>query len=191
MGWTGTQWYGSGSRKDFLKHTFLQKNETHTWWISDVSMRGAVAYCISWQRDETTGVETHEGMVILTEKRKDDPHWIYHKEVGESCLPFYFDAPVSLIKKLNELGEPFNDNASQWRDRCLENAQRAKIKVELGTIIQFMKTFKFTSRSGVFEENTFTMATDWNGKKAFRTQTGQLCRIPNWKKLEYRVLGVQ
>jgi len=73
----------------------------------------------------------------------------------------------------------------------LENAQRAKIKVELGTIIQFMKTFKFTSRSGVFEENTFTMATDWNGKKAFRTQTGQLCRIPNWKKLEYRVLGVQ
>lgn len=191
MGWTGTQWHGSGTRKDFLIHEFKQESDTHMHWISDVSMRGAVAYCINWIEDKATGERKHEAMVILTEKRKDDPHWIYYKEVGESCLPFYFDAPVSLIKKLNELGEPFNDNASQWRDRCLENAQRAKIKVELGTIIQFMKTFKFTGRSGVFEENTFTIATDWNGKKAFRTQTGQLCRIPNWKKLEYRVLGVQ
>jgi hypothetical protein len=191
MGWTGSQWHGSGTRKNFLIHEFNQENDTHKWWLSDVSMRGAVAYCIYWCKDKATGVETHEGMVILTEKRKDEPYWIFYKEVGESCLPYYFDAPVSLIKKLNELGEPCNDNARQWRDRCLENAQRAKIKVELGTIIQFMKTFKFTSRSGVFEEDTFTISTDWNGKKAFRTKTGQLCRIPNWKKMEYRVLGVQ
>lgn len=190
MGWTGTQWHGSGTRKNFLIHEFNQKNDTHTWWLSDVSMRGAVAYCISWQRDERTGVETHEGMVILTEKRKDDPHWIFYKEMGESCLPYYFDAPVSLIKKLNELGEPYNDNARQWRDRCLENAQRAKIKVEVGTIIQFMKELNFTSRSGSFKEDTFTVV-DWYGKKAFRTQTGQLCRIPSWKKKEYRVVGVQ
>ena len=191
MGWTGSQYFGSGSRKDFLIHTFTQKSDTHTWWITDVSMRGAVAYCIAWQRDETTGVETHEGMVILTEKRKNDPHWIYHKEMGESCLPYYFDAPVSLIKKLNELGEPYNDNARQWRDRCLENAQRTKIKVELGTIIEFLKPMKFVGSGQSFEESKFVVC-EWRGRKSFRTYgTGQLCMIPSWKKKEYRVVGVQ
>ena len=191
MGWTGTQWHGSGTRKNFLIHEFTQENDTHKWWLSDVSMRGAVAYCIYWCKDKATGIETHEGMVILTEKRKDDPHWIYHKEMGESCLPYYFDAPVSLIKKLNELGEPYNDNARQWRDRCLENAERAKIKVEVGTIIQFLQKMQFRSRSGSFEEDTFTLVNWVGNKKAFRTQTGQLCRITNWKKKEYRVVGVQ
>ena len=189
MGWTGTQWHGSGTRKDFLIHEFKQGNDTHSWWISDLSMRGAVCYCISWSEDKATGERKHEGMVILTEKRKNDPHWIYYKEMGESVLPYYFDAPVSLINKLNQLGEPCNDNARQWRDRCLENAQRAKIKVELGTIIEFMKPLNFQGRGGIYQESKFTMVS-LNGKKVFRTQEGRLCRITNWKKLEYRVLGV-
>ena len=191
MGWTGTQWHGSGTRKDFLIHEFKQGNDTHSWWISDLSMRGAVCYCISWSEDKATGDRKHEGMVILTEKRKNDPHWIYYKEMGESVLPYYFDAPVSLINKLNQLGEPYNDNARQWRDRCLENAQRAKIKVELGTIIEFLKPMKFVGRGGSFEESKFVVC-EWRGRKSFRTHsTGQLCLIPKWKKLEYRVLGVQ
>ncbi len=190
MGWTGTQWHGSGTRKDFLIHEFKQESDTHMHWISDVSMRGAVAYCIHWVEDKATGEKNHEAMVILTEKRKDEPYWIYYKAIGETSLPFYFDAPASLIKKLNELGEPFNDNASQWRDRCLENAQRAKIKFELGTIIEFMKPMDFQGRGGIYQESKFTMVS-LNGKKVFKTQEGRLCRITNWKKLEYRVLGVQ
>lgn len=189
MGWTGIM-YSGGSRKDFLIKRFEDENETHKWWISDVSMKGAVAYCINWQMDKTTGKREHEGIVILTEKRKDDPY-LYYKMVGESCLPYYYDAPVSLIKKLNELGEPYNDNARQWRDRCLENAERKKIKVEVGTIIQFLQKMQFRSRSGSFEEDTFTLVNWVGNKKAFRTQTGQLCRITNWKKREYRVVGVQ
>jgi len=190
MGWTGTQWYGSGTRKDFLISRFTEQHGEFSWWISDVSMRGAVCYCINWQENKRTGERKHEGMVILTEKRKNDPHYLYYKNMGESVLPYYFDAPVSLINKLNQLGEPCNDNARQWRDRCLENAQRAKIKIELGTVIEFLKPMKFTGRLGDFEESKFTVA-DWMGKKIFRTQDGRMCRIPNWKKLEYRVLGVQ
>jgi hypothetical protein len=191
MGWTGTQWHGSGTRKNFLIHEFNQESDTHKWWLSDVSMRGAVAYCIYWQLEKATGKQTHEGMVILTEKRKDEPYWIFYKEIGESCLPYYYDAPVSLIKKLNELGEPCNDNARQWRDRCLESAEKAKIKVELGTIIEFLKPMKFVGSGQSFEESKFVVC-EWRGRKSFRTYgTGQLCSIPSWKKKEYRVVGVQ
>lgn len=191
MGWTGSQYFGKGSRKDFLMQEFKSVSDKHTSWLTDVSMKGSVAYGIYWWKDETTSEERHEGIVILTSKRKNEPYWIYYKEMGETALPYYYDAPVSLIKKLNELGEPYNDNARQWRDRCLENAERAKIKVEVGTIIQFLQKMQFRSRSGSFEEDTFTLVNWVGNKKAFRTQTGQLCQITNWKKREYRVVGVQ
>lgn len=190
MGWTGSQHFGLGSRKDFLLKEFNQENNTHKWYLSNLSMKGAVAYCIHWVEDKTTGEKKHEGMVILTEKRKDDRDWIYYKEMGETVLPYYFDAPKSLIKKLNALGEPHNENAKQWRERCLLNAEKSKFKVEVGTVLKFASAMKFRFPRGTVEEDTFTVA-DWRGKKVFKTKTGELCRITNWKKREYQVVGVQ
>ena len=184
MGWTGSQYYGKGSRKDFLIQEFKQANATHTWWLSDISMRGSTAYCISWVKDETTGEEKHEGMVILTEKRRDDPHWIYYKSMGETVLPYYFNAPVSLIKKLNALGEPFNDNAKQWREQCLTNASKAKAKVSLGTVLKFDRELDFRS----FKEDTFTLVEYW-GKQVFKATNGTICRIPKWKTRTFEIVG--
>jgi hypothetical protein len=183
MGWTGSQFTGK-DRKQFLMQEFTQENATHKWYLTDLSMRGSTAYCIHWVEDKTTGTKQHEACVILTEKRKDDPHWIYYKNMGETVLPYYFNAPVNLIKKLNKLGEPFNDNARQWRDRCLANAEKAKIKVSLGTVLKFDRQLDFRS----FKEDTFTYVSHW-GKNAFKATNGEICRIPKWKTRTFEILG--
>lgn len=189
MGWTGSP-YGGKDRKQFLLNEFFEESDTHEWYLTDLSMRGSTAYCISWCLDKKTGKLRHEGCVILTGKRKDEPNWIYYKEMGETVLPYYFDAPIGLIKKLNELGEPFNDNARQWRERCLENSVKKKFKIVEGAIVKFANSMKFNFPTGWEEEDTFTF-TNLNGKKLFKTQTGKLCRITNWQKRDYQILGVQ
>jgi len=183
MGWTGSQFYGK-SRKEFLIKEFTQENETHKWYLTDVSMKGAVCYCIHWVEDKTTGTLQHEALVILTEKRRDEPDWIFYKNMGESCGPYYFDAPVSLIKKLNNLGMPFNTSAKNWRDKCLANASKAKVKVSLGTILKFDRQLDFRA----FKEDTFTY-TSYFGKDAFKATNGTICKIPKWKTRTFEIVG--
>jgi len=183
MGWTGSQFNGK-NRKEFLIKEFSQENNTHKWYLTDVSMKGSVAYCISWVEDKTTGTKQHEGYVILTEKRRDDKGWIYYKNMGETVMPYYFDAPVSLIKKLNKLGMPFNTSAKQWREQCLTNASKTKAKVSLGSVLKFDRELNF----GNFAEDTFTLIDNW-GKQAFRATNGTICRIPKWKTRTFEVMG--
>jgi len=189
MGWTGSQYYGKGSRKDFLIQEFKQANATHTWWLSDISMRGNTAYCISWVKDETTGEEKHEGMVILTEKRREDPDWIYYKNMGETVLPYYFDAPKSLITTLNALGEPYNDNAKQWRERCLANASVKKPKLKFGDVVKFAHPMSFSFSTGRIEEDTFTYVEYGTKRNVFKTSQGNLCRISKLANREFTVLS--
>lgn len=189
MGWTGTQFTGK-NRKEFLIKEFTQENATHKWYLTDVSMKGAVCYCIHWVEDKTTGTLQHEALVILTEKRRGEGDWIYYKNMGESCGPYYFGAPSSLINKLNKLGMPFNTSAQQWREKCLANASKAKVKIEIGTILKFPKKIKFNNSRGGFEDDTFIYANYHGKRNVFKTQDGNLCRIPNWQKQDYTIVGV-
>lgn len=186
MGWTGSQFYGN-SRKEFLIKEFSQENITHKWYLTDVSMRGAVCYCIHWVEDKTTGTKQHEALVILTEKRRDEPDWIYYKNMGESCMPYYFGAPMSLIKKLNKLGEPYNDNAKKWRDQCIANASKAKVKLEFGQTVKFARALRF----GSSELDTFTYTEYANKRNIFKSLDGMLVRIPKWQTRDFEVLHVQ
>lgn len=185
MGWTGTQFYGK-DRKEFLHKEFTQENATHKWYLTDLSMRGSVAYCIHWVEDKTTGTKQHEALVVLTEKRRDDKGWIYYKNMGETVMPYYFNAPVSLIKKLNALGEPYNDNAKQWREQCLANASKAKVKLEFGQTVKFARALKFGSR----ELDTFTYTQYGNKRNIFSSLDGMLVRIPKWQTREFEVQSV-
>ena len=188
MGWTGSQYFGK-SRKDFVIKEFTSENEENKYYLTDISMRGAVAYCISWKENKVTGDKLHEGLVILTEKRRNDGYWVYYKEMGETVLPYYFNAPVSLIKKLNALGEPFNDNAKQWREQCLTNASKANVKLEFGQTIQFASKFKFPSIG--LEEDTFEYAEFRNKRNIFVARSnGHMVCLPDWRKKEFTVLGV-
>jgi hypothetical protein len=189
MGWTGSQYVGN-SRKEFLIKEFSQENTTHKWYLTDVSMKGAVCYCIHWVEDKTTGTKQHEALVILTEKRRGDDGWIYYKNMGESCGPYYYGAPVSLIKKLNKLGLPFNTSAQQWREQCLANASKEKLQLDFGSIVLFEKPLRFTVRSGSFSCNQFQLVKYGNKRNIFKADDGQIVRISDWKKRQFTVLGV-
>ena len=189
MGWTGTQYFGTGSRKDFLIKEFTQENDTHKWWLTNISMRGNTAYCISWQEEKATGIKHHEGMVILTEKRREDPDWIYYKNMGETVLPYYFDAPKSLITTLNALGEPYNDNAKQWRERCLANASFKKPKLKFGDVVKFTHPMSFSFPTGRIEEDTFTYVEYGKKRNVFKTRQGNICLISKLNNREFTVLS--
>ena len=48
--------------------------------------------------------------------------WCY-KDMDETMIPYYFDAPASLLKKLSPTT---NDGALQWRKTCQENIDAKK-----------------------------------------------------------------
>lgn len=181
MGWTGFIKPAHGSRKDWLIKEFDQENDTNKWYLTDISMRGSVAYCIAWCEDKATGKKDHEGMVILT---GIDGEWFNYKEMGESVEPYYYDAPRKLIDKLDALGTPINDNAKAWREKCRKQALTEKKVLIDGQIVKFSQPLNFRT----FKEDTFTYVKE-RGRTVFLTRTGTRCQITNWKKREYQVIA--
>jgi len=92
MGWTFQNDYGL-TTKDFIVNEFSEDNERGKWWITDVSVRGNVVYCIQHCLNKNTNMTHGEGMVVLV-SRKDGQ--IGYKDMGESCGPYYTDAPKKL-----------------------------------------------------------------------------------------------
>lgn len=183
MGWTGTQKFGSLATKDWLVNQFSQESETHKWELTDVSMRGTTAYGINKVQDKATGIILAEALVILTRKEGD---WIYYKEMGETALPYYYDAPKKLLDKLDALFPPFNDNAKAWRDACRAKATKKKsAKLSIGDVVKFATPMQF---GALFSEDTFTYES-YIGRDAFRATNGVLCRITKWKQREFTVVN--
>lgn len=181
MGWTGFRKPLGGTRKDWLIKEFKHENDTHKWYLTDVSMRGSTAYGIYWVEHKATGQLDHEGMVILTSVSGDE---FRYKEMGETVEPFYYDAPVSLIKKLDSLGTPKNENAKIWREKCRKNSLTEKKVLVDGQIVKFSEPLNFRT----FKEDTFTYVKQF-GKSVFLTRNGTRCQITNWKKREYKVIA--
>jgi hypothetical protein len=181
MGWTGFIKPLAGSRKDWLIKEFDQENDTYKWYLTDVSMRGNTAYCISWCENKATGQLDHEGMVILT---SIDGDWFNYKEMGETVEPYYYDAPKKLLDKLDSLGTPKNDNAKVWREKCRKQALTEKKMLIDGQIVKFSEPLNFRS----FKEDTFTYVKE-RGRTVFLTRTGTRCQITNWKKRDYQVIA--
>lgn len=186
MGWTGSLKLDSLSTKEWLEKEFTSESETHKWELTDVSMRGSVAYGIHKVQDKATGIVLAEGFIILTRREGD---WIYFKEMGETVHPYYYDAPRKLLDKLDALYPPINDRALHWRAKCREMAEKkAKAKLKLGDIVKFDKPMSF----GSFEEDTFEFSLYRGKASAFRSvKTGTLCRITKWKTRNFTLLGKQ
>lgn len=181
MGWTGSLKIDNLTTKQWLEKEFTSESDDHKWELTDVSMRGSVAYGIYKSQDKKTGIVLAEGFIILTRKEGD---WIYFKEMGESVHPYYYDAPKRLLDKLDALYPPINDHARHWRNKCRETAQKkANAKLSLGDVVKFSKPLSF----GSFHEDTFTFE-DYHGKSSFRATNGVLCRIPKWKTRDFTVM---
>ena len=181
MGWTGIQYFG-GNRKEILQNEFFHETESVRQELIDCSLRGSTIYGIYRHTDKQTGKQDHEGIVILT-SLKDG--WLSYKEMGESVGPYYFNPPISLLDKLDALGEPCNEFAREWRTKCREFHKKHNFskKVAEGSLIKFAKPLNF----GHFQEDTFRLLKD--GKRTlFRTKANTLCRISKWKTREFTII---
>ena len=99
--------------------------------ILHMAQRGRVWYVAA--KVEVKGKEEVIGHVVLTTIKKNS--YGYGKEFGykvmdETVGPYYFDAPKVL---LNKLTAPLNENAREWREKCL----KGKKKVEIGDVVTF------------------------------------------------------
>ena len=177
MGWTGMQPPYHGDKKLWIKQEMECNNEHGTWKIHDLTFRSNTAYGILEYTKKETGITKHIGMVVLCSFRADE--WAY-KEMSEDMHPYQYDAPKRMIEKLNQLGEPINENAKLWRDKCLE--QKAKVSVPDGLTIRFTRPLDFRS----FKEDTFKIQKE--GRKTFFIAgNGMKCRITKWQDREYEV----
>jgi hypothetical protein len=76
-------------------------------------------------------------VVILTGTRNN--YWFSYKNMDETCGPYYYDCPISILKLLT----PTNDvNALEWRRKCMEKYEKKKDsirKLPIGTKIKFTR----------------------------------------------------
>lgn len=183
MGWTGMYPPSHRDKKQWLQEQFTSENENFRWGLTDISVRGSVAYAIYHQEDKKTGISLHETMVILLSCRKDE--WAY-KEMGETVHPYYYDCPKKLLDKIDAMYPPFNEQARAWRNKCREQVSKKQTatKLENGTVIKFDTPLNF----GWFTEDVFAVVKD-GAKVRFRSRKGTLCRITNYKDRPYKVLA--
>jgi len=179
MGWTGMQPPYHGDKKRWLEEQFNQAGEVGTnpsWTLTDLSIRGNTAYGI-YTMVRPDGSWHSAGIVILMSFSADQ--WRY-KDMTEEMMPYYYDAPISMIKKLDALNPQVEGNARLWRDKCLK--QKAKVSVPDGLTIRFTRPLDFRS----FKEDTFKIHKE--GRKTFFIAgNGMKCRITKWQDREYEV----
>jgi hypothetical protein len=124
-----------------------------------------------------------EAMVVLT--RKHDG-LTFHKDMGESVNPYYYDAPKKLLDKLDASFPPCNDYAKQWRAKCRERFNRPKLKY--GDLVKFSKELRFDNID--LTEDTFEFHQYTGKRNIFKSSsTGKLVRIPDYAKREFTVLS--
>ena len=181
MGWTFQNDYGL-TTKDFIVNEFSEDNDRGKWWITDVSVRGNVVYCIQHCLNKNTNMTHGEGMVILI-SRKDGQ--IGYKDMGESCGPYYTDAPKKLLDKLDTLYPTKSEFALKWRASCRAKHEKKAVKVKAGAMVKFAKPLRFM---GLGALDTFYYEPD-AGTTAFKTPHGFKVRIPKWKEREHTVVS--
>jgi hypothetical protein len=79
---------------------------------------------------------------------------------------------------LDQLTEPSNQHACEWRRRC--RARVARSRPRQGQLVIFAKPLQFTNG------DTYGTLTFLGGSR-FRSADGTLCHIPSWRTLDYSV----
>ena len=134
MGWTSfADHTPSESRADIIRREFTQaatEKNPHAWGFESITERGSTLYAIM-HRDTPDKPRQYFGLVVLTERRGGQ---FSYKDMDESCGPFYCDAPLGMIDKLDRLDPAPTASAAKWRqavrDHHAQKAAKAKAKRE-------------------------------------------------------------
>lgn len=117
MGWTFYADNPQLSRSQMIEREFTQVQSTdnpHAYGFESMHERGSTVYTIMW-RDSPGQSRVYFGMVFLTRRKNGE---FGYKDVGEDCGPYAFDAPLSMLDKLDKLAPNPRGYAADWRARC-------------------------------------------------------------------------
>lgn len=112
------------------------------------------------------------GLVLLAKRRNGV---LFTKPIGEDMGP---DEDYCSARILDQLTEPGNDNAREWRKRC--RAHLARLRPRVGQQVIFVKPPRFTNGD---VHDTFA----FQGGSRFCSADGTLYHIRSWQALDYSV----
>jgi len=133
MGWTSFRDHTPHqSRAEIIRREFTQAataaNPT-SWGFEQIAERGAIVYAIMY-RDTPEQPRAYFGMVFITQRKNGE---FSYKDMGEECGPYYYEAPLGMINKLDHLA-PATGYAAKWREGVrmhhARKAEKAKAKRE-------------------------------------------------------------
>lgn len=133
MGWTTFEDTPSQSRADIIRKEFTQAataSNPNAWGFESINTKGAIVYAIMY-RDTPDHPRAYFGVVFITERKGGS---FGYKDMGEDCGPHYYDAPLTMIDKLDKLAPTPSGYAAGWRNAVRQHharkAEKAKAKRE-------------------------------------------------------------
>ena len=145
MGWTTYNISKTTTTDQALRRELSYAGTAGLWEVLDSATVGAVWYGII--KRTIDGEAVHFGMVCLTQRSNKYPRSLYiefgFKEMTEDCGPFYYDAPLRILDKLDELAPNPAPAAAAWRAQCRERRaakaakerQRREMRAQLAKYI--------------------------------------------------------
>jgi len=145
MGWTTYNISKTTTTDQALRRELSYAGTAGLWEVLDSATVGAVWYGII--KRTIDGEAVHFGMVCLTQRSNNYPRSLYiefgFKEMTEDCGPFYYDAPLRILDKLDELAPNPAPAAAAWRAQCRERRaakaakerQRREMRAQLAKYI--------------------------------------------------------
>jgi len=145
MGWTTYNISKTTTTDQALRRELSYAGTAGLWEVLDSATVGAVWYGII--KRTIDGEAVHFGMVCLTQRSNNYPRSLYiefgFKEMTEDCGPFYYDAPLRILDKLDELAPNPVPAAAAWRAQCRERRaakaakerQRREMRAQLAKYI--------------------------------------------------------
>lgn len=137
--------------------------------VIDTARYGTVIYAAVRSKDDADQVFA----LVLLAERRDGLLWT--KAISEDMGPAEDCAPARILDLLTE---PSSDYASKWRERCRARISRGRPRC--GQEVAFEHPIRFTDDT---EHQLLTFV----GGSRFRTQDGELCRVPSWQTLKYQL----
>lgn len=152
MGWTFFQDNPAQTREATIRREFESTATTdnpYSWGFDSMAVRGSTVYAIMYREHAHTMTRDYFGTVILTQRKRGE---FGYKDMDESCAPYYYDAPVGMIKRLDLLApvDP-GSNAAGWRVRCLQRAADKLAKRKVSILFKPGDRVRFSPHGQIFE----------------------------------------
>lgn len=192
MGWLYMRDTGAHpTGRAYLDAQFTYVRDDHRLTVLASSMVGSTYYAAA-ERIETGGAREVFAIVCLTRTSTGarDGCTFGYKDMTEHMGPHESDCPAGILDRLTDTDSEY---ALAWRARCRANLAARKLRdakptPRPGQTIVFAEPMRFSDGR---DRTRFEVVANPKGRvPLFRDpETGAVCRIPAFRKREYRLLN--